>query len=84
MTPPFAAPLSASNKPDAVNASKLFQGLGGLFPVTADILDLYEFQVEGINCAGPMAPPYPYHARFDTGCLSGSRPSSAINVLNIG
>src|SRR3989344_1889040 len=60
----------------AMMASAGFQGSGVILPVAAEILLNMRFQVEGINCAGPMAPPYPKVAEtgHETLVLSGSRP----------
>jgi hypothetical protein len=67
----------------ATNASPLRHGDGGLFPVKEAIRFLYNIQVVGINCAGPIAPPYaPSRFAHETIIVSGLIPSSAVIAKN--
>src|SRR3989344_6466376 len=54
-----SAPAEAKNTADAVNASSMPQGFGGLCPVSSETLASKRSHVVGKNCAGPMAPPHP-------------------------
>src|SRR3989338_7351148 len=72
------APSRANFDAAAKNASSIFHGFAGLWPVSWLTISLYPIHVDGINCAGPMAPPQPYPGQHDIGVCKGSIPSSVV------
>src|SRR3989344_7406635 len=86
-----AAPYCLRCRPVATNASELFHGFAGLFPVTAAMRDAKVFHVEGMNCAGPMAPPYvpswfgqEIFANADVGSIPSERVISSKTGISFG
>src|SRR3989344_3004783 len=75
----FAAPESASNTAAAIKASLIFQGSPGRPRMFFNFFS-YNAHVEGMNWAGPIAPPYPPTDAIgqETGVLEGSLPKSPV------
>ncbi len=68
--------------PVAVIACSAFQGSVAATPSELLILASSPIHVDGINCVGPIAPPYPPGCGQDTGVVRQSRPSAVIICSN--
>src|ERR1035437_10908570 len=79
------APKSLKYIPDAINASRGDHGLA-LYPKIVFKRSAKIFQVEGINCAGPIAPPYPATPAIgqETAVLKALNPRSLVMLKNTG
>src|SRR3989344_3687375 len=75
----FAAPESASHPAAALKGSLVFPGSRGRPRMFFHFFS-YNAHVEGMNWAGPIAPPYPPTDAIgqETGVLEGSLPKSPV------